>query len=687
MAIPSQISLGPLTADSFEQLMVQLLPDLDDDARHRLLDAAEGNPFFAEEIARARDEGVDATAAEGVFVPDTARAALAARIDRLGVADREVLQDAAVIGEVFWPDPLIRIRGEDVRPSLATLERRGFIATRPTTSLPGQREIAFHHGLMREVAYQSISRRRLAATHAAVAEWTEELASDRRDEFIEVVAHHYAAAAQPETAGLAWLDDPPRREHIREKAIEALVGAGHAAHRRFSTDQAVDYADRALALAETERERLRALELKAAAYHAAARVDEAWSVYLDAVTAARGVGEETDISRVVTEATLLWARYGGAFTTEDWKPTAIDIVQTRLDEIGEEEETAELAALLTGRSVWGRRALFDRTPEQVKADAQRAISISERLGSNRLLSHALDAYGMSLRSQGFCGLGDLADRMVQLGAEMPDRRQSHEMRISSAIALAEIGRYRDSRAVASVAHADAQAMSVHQRIHGIAALTGSMVPNGEFAEVLSTSDDLFDLIVEDGGHICEFGGGGVVGRTLALFEQGAGEPATEFFEATLPGVQALSIIPLQLIERVRPFIGVERAERLLEEAHDSTEASYGLYAIRAQLPIAVSKADWPQAEALILRAREFAETCCAPQLVVFADWAESVREGSVRGAEQALASLNEPYTAARLAVDFLGLVPGQAGAALRTETERSLESMDARASLAELRGS
>ena len=343
-AIPSQVSLGPLMEESFGQLMTQLLPDADDDLRHRLLDSAGGNPFFAEEIARhVVDEGIDEKVSGQIFVPDTARTILAARIDQLDPIDREVLQDAAVIGEVFWPAPLNQIREKDVGASVAALERGGFITTRPVTSLPGQRELAFRHGLMRDVAYQSIPRGRLARSHAAVAEWTEALAADRRDEFIEILAHHYSAAAQPEVAGLAWPEDPHERERIRVKALAALIEAGRVARQRFSIGQAVDYADRALALSTSDRERLNSLELKASSYHAAARVDEAWPVYLQAIAAARSVGEEAHISRIITDATLLWTRSAGAFKVEDWKPAALDVVQTRLAEIGEERETLELA--------------------------------------------------------------------------------------------------------------------------------------------------------------------------------------------------------------------------------------------------------------------------------------------------------------------------------------------------------
>jgi len=690
-AIPSQISLGPLTKASFDELMAQLAPDLDETQRQELLGSAGGNPFFAEELARhALDDGIDRLPSGAVLVPDSARAVLAARIDQLGTADREVLQDASVIGEVFWPAPLEQIRDQDVAAALGTLERTGFVTTRPVTTLPGQREMAFRHGLMCDVAYQSIARRRLATTHAAVAEWTEDLAADRRDEFIEVIAHHYAAAAQPETANLAWRDDPERREQVRVRAIESLVEAGKVSRRRFAIDQAVEYADRALALAATEQERLMALELKAASYHAAARVDEAWPVYVDAIAAARAVGDEEDISRLVTESTLLWARYGGAFSGEGWKPQAVEVVQTRLAEIGEEDESLELAALLTGRTVWGRRQLFDRSAENVKADAERAIAISENLGSQRLMSHALDSYEMVLREEGFCGLGDLADRMVKLGSEMPDRRQGHEMLITAAMALAEIGRHRDAAEVAAIAHADAESMGVHQRIHGVGVLTAHMVPEGMLSDAAGASETLLAIAEEDGGALCDFGGIAVSGRALALFEQGRtaeGAEAVAYFEAGIPtDTNRITMVELQLVERIRPFVGLDHAERLLAQVPEPRTPARRLYSIRARLPIAALSGDWEQAEHMIVQARELARPSCAPQLLAFADWAEAVRDIDVDRARGALDALGEPYTAARLAVDFLGTIPPDEGAEFRAETAARLESMGALTSLEELRG-
>lgn len=687
-ALPSQISLGPLTVESFGELAEQLLPGSDEELQSRLLRSAGGNPFFAEELARHAVEGeLTAQAAESESVPDRARSLLASRIDQLAPLDREVLQNAAVVGQTFWPAPLRRIQGADISSAIATLERGGFVTTRPMSSLPGEREMNFRHGLMRDVAYQSIPKKRLALIHSDVADWTEEIAADRREEFIEVLAHHYGVAAQPEVARLAWMNDPQRGEQVRGKAFEALIEAGRGARSRFSIEQAVGFADRALALAVTDEERFRAHFLKAASFHAAARADEAWPVYLDAIATARQTGDEEMISNAVTEATLLWARYGGAFTTEAWKPAAYEEVRRRLDEIGETEETLELATLLIGRSVWGRRELFVRTQAEEMADAERAVSISEDLGSERILSHALDAYEMCRREEGFCGLGELADRMVSLGSKMLDSRQAHEMLVTATVSLTEIGRHEDSRRLGLVVADDAATMGTHQRIHGVRAMTAYMVPSGRFPEILEASDDLFRLVTDDSGRVCDFGGGAIIARIIALFEQSQSDLAYEgldFFWSALPGGQRIPLVELQMVERVRPFIEVDKAFELLDGLNESETPVHQMYRVRARLPLAVTVGEWSQVDELAAMARQLAESACAPMLGSMVDWAEAVRDGSSRRARAALSEMDEPYTASRLAVDFFSVAPGIRDEGFRSATENALRDMGALASVGHL---
>jgi predicted ATPase len=263
----SQLTLEPMTQDEVHTLVAELLPDSVPAVHDRVVAAAEGNPFFAEEIAHhLLDHGGDPMS--GVPIPTTVRAVLAARVDALPADEKRALQDAAVIGRAFWASSLPATGPGPLR----ALEDRGLVIRRPTPSLPGQTELWFRHALIREVAYRSIPEAQLQSAHAHAGDWLARLAGDRREEFVDLLAHHYEKAAAAAGA-----------EAMRSKGVAALLEAGEAARRRAATGDAVQFADRALALARTDAARVDALELKARALHAALHADEAFSAYLDAL--------------------------------------------------------------------------------------------------------------------------------------------------------------------------------------------------------------------------------------------------------------------------------------------------------------------------------------------------------------------------------------------------------------------
>jgi predicted ATPase len=109
-----------------------------------------------------------------------------------------------------------------------------------------------------------------ARAHAEVGAWLEELAGGRHDEFAELLAYHFGAAAAEETAELAW-PGPAVRRQVRAKAFDHLLQAGIAARRRFAVAKAVELHERAGALAASKRERRRVLEElgddESSAYH------------------------------------------------------------------------------------------------------------------------------------------------------------------------------------------------------------------------------------------------------------------------------------------------------------------------------------------------------------------------------------------------------------------------------------
>ncbi len=170
----SLIPLRPLNASASRSLIDGLLASgLPGDLEGGILDTADGNPLFIEEIvARLIEQGSlvrdgltwRATADARVeALPDTITGILAARIDTLSAEAKRTLQEAAVIGRIFWEAPLAEILDADaVSAALADLERRGLVSLRHTSSLAGEAEYAFKHSLIRDVAYAGLPRARRA---------------------------------------------------------------------------------------------------------------------------------------------------------------------------------------------------------------------------------------------------------------------------------------------------------------------------------------------------------------------------------------------------------------------------------------------------------------------------------------------------------------------------------------------
>ena len=119
--------------------------------RALVLERAEGNPLFLEEIARML---VATRAAASRRIPDTVQALIAARIDGLAADERRVLQSAALVGRVFWRGALDALAPDlDVGRLLERLLEREFVVPEERSSISGDRAFRFKHVLIRDVAY------------------------------------------------------------------------------------------------------------------------------------------------------------------------------------------------------------------------------------------------------------------------------------------------------------------------------------------------------------------------------------------------------------------------------------------------------------------------------------------------------------------------------------------------------
>jgi tetratricopeptide (TPR) repeat protein len=219
------IELEPLAREESEELVDALLAEqeLPLDVRSELLEKTEGNPLFVEETIRMLSEGGGDPA---VRLPDTVQALIAARIDRLPVAGKLLLQRAAVIGRIFWASALGHLSPDvdDVDAQLDDLLLRDFVLQEPRSSISGERALRFKHVLIREVAYAGLPKSGRAEHHKRFAEWLRERTGE---ELLEILAYHLDQAARL-TAEL----DGAVPDDLRRDAAAALTEAGMRALAR-----------------------------------------------------------------------------------------------------------------------------------------------------------------------------------------------------------------------------------------------------------------------------------------------------------------------------------------------------------------------------------------------------------------------------------------------------------------------
>jgi class 3 adenylate cyclase/tetratricopeptide (TPR) repeat protein len=234
------LSLSPLSDEETARLLAALLGRslLPAQTQAAMIERAEGVPLFAEEYARMLVAG-----AGGDELPDTLQGVVAARIDGLPPSAKALVQDAAVLGKVFWTDALGELTGlEDLAldDALRQLERREFVRRERRSAVEGARQYAFLHALVREVAYGQIPRATRSDKHRATAVWISGLATDRGDDVAETLVHHLESAIALGRAAGREVND------LSPALARALQDAGDRAQGLNAVTRAADYYRRAI---------------------------------------------------------------------------------------------------------------------------------------------------------------------------------------------------------------------------------------------------------------------------------------------------------------------------------------------------------------------------------------------------------------------------------------------------------
>ena len=228
------VLLEPLAATDCSLLLDQLGDGLAPDARARVIAASEGNPLFLEEMAAlTRERGA-------LVVPPTIQALLAARLERLPVGERELLERGAIEGEVFHGLPLRTLSDKpaaDLEGAIAGLVRKELIRPHPST-FRGDDAFRFRHLLIRDAAYDGLPKAIRAELHERFATWLEQVDSN--------------LAEREEIAG--WhLEQAVRYQRELGRQPDPAVARGAAAHLHQAGRRASARGDRAAARSLLER--------------------------------------------------------------------------------------------------------------------------------------------------------------------------------------------------------------------------------------------------------------------------------------------------------------------------------------------------------------------------------------------------------------------------------------------------
>jgi class 3 adenylate cyclase/tetratricopeptide (TPR) repeat protein len=390
----TSIYLDPLSTDSMEVLLTGPVPGLSDELRQRILERAEGVPFYAVETVRMLlDRGILvregdtyrlAGEVETLEVPETLQALIAARLDGLTTDERRVVQQASVLGRTFTLPALASVSGlgeAELGSLLGSLMRKEVVSLRIDPLSPERGQYAFLQDLVKKVAYDTLSRRERKTLHLAAAEYLRSLGDE--DEIVEVLAAHYVDAYH------ATPDDPDA-DDIRALAREMLVRAGERAASLAANEEAQHAFERAAELSDDAIEEAELLERAGVVAHSGGRREAAAEHFERSIALFEAAGSTHPAARLNARlAEIMWDR--------GRMEQGLESMDRSYEVLSREEPDADLAALA---AQIGRFSFFAGKPKTALERVEAALEIAEALALPETFSQALNTKGLCLLARG-----------------------------------------------------------------------------------------------------------------------------------------------------------------------------------------------------------------------------------------------------------------------------------------------
>jgi class 3 adenylate cyclase/tetratricopeptide (TPR) repeat protein len=390
------ISLASLDDAATARLVLALLDRtvLEAETQRALVERAAGNPLYAEEFVRMLEAGGTADGR----LPESVQGIVAARIDLLSPREKELLQNASVLGKVVWSDALLALGGEgewELNETLRSLERKEFIRREHRSAVAGALQYAFVHALVRDAAYGQLPRATRAERHVAVARWIESLPEDRAEDRAETLAHHYLTAIELYRAAGEDVSE------LGARAVSALQEAGERALQLHSYDTALRFLDHALELLPAGEEPSPDLLFAAGAARG--------FIGLPSDELARAVDsfERKGDRERAAEAALLahWhAWHAASGESGRWLERAASLVESR-------PSSRAKALVLAARA---RATMIEFERETGTELAESAVGLARQIGESEIEADALVTRGSGRIASGDAGGLDDLNRAVDL---------------------------------------------------------------------------------------------------------------------------------------------------------------------------------------------------------------------------------------------------------------------------------
>jgi predicted ATPase/class 3 adenylate cyclase len=435
----TSIFLDPLSTDSMETLLTGPVPGLPEELRARILERAEGVPFYAVETVRMLlDRGILVREGhayrltgeiETLEVPETLQALIAARLDGLTVEERRSIQQASVLGRTFTLRGLSSVSSlteDELEPILASLVRKEVVSLSSDPLSPERGQYGFLQDLVKKVAYDTLSRKERKMLHLAAAEYLQSLGDD--DEIVEVLAAHYVDAYRASP-------DDDDAEEIRATAREMVVRAAERAASLAADEEAQHAYERAIELTDDLLVQADLHEHAGLMARTGARPIEAAAHFERAIALFEGGGATHPAARLSARlAEVMWDR--GRLEE------GLELMDRSFQVLSLEEPDDDLAALA---AQLGRFMFFAGQHDLAAQRIETALDVAEALSLSEVLAQALTTKAMILTARGRHNEG-LALMRFGLETALEHDKPSAALRASYNLAdtLAQVDRYSEA---------------------------------------------------------------------------------------------------------------------------------------------------------------------------------------------------------------------------------------------------